>query len=123
MVTDESPLASLFRPEEVEQLVCGSHVFDFEELQNATEYDGGFTAQTETIVHFWYFTYQLSLSIFEEGSNIFNIINRSVVHELSVEDKRRFLQFTTGSDRAPVGGLGKLKLIIARNGADSDRLF
>ena len=60
MVTDESPLASLFRPEEVEQLVCGSHVFDFEELQNATEYDGGFTAQTETIVHFWYFINNLS---------------------------------------------------------------
>ena len=26
MVTDESPLASLFRPEEVEMLVCGSKV-------------------------------------------------------------------------------------------------
>lgn len=47
--------------------------------------------------------------------------DRSVVHELSIEDKRRLLQFTTGSDRVPVGGLGRLKLIIARNGADSDR--
>ena len=46
---------------------------------------------------------------------------RSVVHELSVEDKRRLLQFTSGSDRVPVGGLGRLKLIIARHGADSDR--
>jgi ubiquitin-protein ligase E3 A len=53
MVTDESPLGLLFRPEEVEQLVCGSRNFDFEELQNATEYDGGFTAQSETINHFW----------------------------------------------------------------------
>lgn len=53
MVTDESPLALLFRPEEVEQLVCGSAVFDFAELQNSTEYDGGFTAQSETIQHFW----------------------------------------------------------------------
>jgi ubiquitin-protein ligase E3 A len=53
MVTEESPLGTLFRPEEVEQLVCGSHIFDFEELQNATEYDGGFTAQSETIKHFW----------------------------------------------------------------------
>lgn len=26
MVTDESPLAALFRPEEVEMLVCGSKV-------------------------------------------------------------------------------------------------
>ncbi len=52
----------------------------------------------------------------------FNWGHRSVVHELSIEDKRRLLQFTTGSDRVPVGGLGRLKLIIARNGADSDRL-
>ena len=57
MVTDESPLSALFRPEEVEQLVCGSHIFDFEELQNATEYDGGFTAQSDTIIHFWYFKF------------------------------------------------------------------
>lgn len=40
---------------------------------------------------------------------------------MSIEDKRRLLQFTTGSDRVPVGGLGRLKLIIARNGPDSDR--
>lgn len=53
MVTDESPLAALFRPEEVEQLVCGSQNFNFGELQNATEYDGGFTAQSDTIKHFW----------------------------------------------------------------------
>ena len=54
MVTDESPLGTLFRPEEVEQLVCGSQIFDFEQLENATEYDGGFTAQSETIKQFWY---------------------------------------------------------------------
>ena len=52
-VTDESPLAMLLRPEEVELLVCGSSQFDFEELQNATEYDGGFTAQSDTIQLFW----------------------------------------------------------------------
>lgn len=40
---------------------------------------------------------------------------------MSIEDKKRLLQFTTGSDRVPVGGLGRLKLIIARNGGDSDR--
>lgn len=44
-----------------------------------------------------------------------------IVHDLSAEEKRKLLQFTTGSDRAPVGGLLKLKLIIARNGPDSNR--
>ena len=44
-----------------------------------------------------------------------------VVHSFDDEKKRQLLQFTTGSDRVPVGGLAKLKLIIARNGPDSDR--
>ena len=40
---------------------------------------------------------------------------------MDLEDKRRLLQFTTGSDRIPVGGLAKLKLTIAKNGSDSER--
>ncbi|XP_059480098.1 ubiquitin-protein ligase E3A [Neocloeon triangulifer] len=98
MVTDESPLHILFRPEEVEQLVCGSRNFDFNALEAATEYDG-YAADSPIIRHFW-----------------------GVVHELPIESKRRLLQFATGSDRVPVGGMSKLKLIIARQGPDSDRL-
>ena len=45
----------------------------------------------------------------------------SVVHALPEEEKRKLLQFTTGTDRVPVGGLSKLKMIVARNGPDSDR--
>lgn len=99
MVTDESPLAALFRPEEVEMLVCGSKNFDFNELEKSTEYDGGYTSDSQTIKDFW-----------------------SLVHSLSLDDKRKLLQFTTGSDRVPVGGLSHLKLVIARNGPDCDRL-
>ena len=43
------------------------------------------------------------------------------MHSFGDEQKKLFLQFTTGTDRAPVGGLGKLKMIIAKNGEDSDR--
>ena len=43
------------------------------------------------------------------------------VHNMDLEDKRRLLQFTTGSDRIPVGGLAKLKLTIAKNGSDCER--
>lgn len=32
-----------------------------------------------------------------------------------------FLQFISGTVRAPVGGLGKLKMTIAKNGSDTDR--
>ena len=38
-----------------------------------------------------------------------------------MEQKKQLLMFTTGSDRIPVGGLSNLKLIIAKNGPDSDR--
>ncbi|XP_039294797.1 ubiquitin-protein ligase E3A isoform X2 [Nilaparvata lugens] len=99
MVTDESPLHLLFRPEEVEQLVCGSKKFDLRELEEATEYDGGYSQDSAVVRHFW-----------------------EIVHELPLESQRKLLQFATGSDRVPVGGLSKLKLIIAKNGPDSDRL-
>lgn len=38
------------------------------------------------------------------------------------EEKRRFLKFFTGSDRAPIGGLGNLRCIIQRDGTDSNKL-
>uniref|UniRef100_A0A6Q2Y1E2 Ubiquitin-protein ligase E3A n=1 Tax=Esox lucius TaxID=8010 RepID=A0A6Q2Y1E2_ESOLU len=99
MVTNESPLKCLFRPEEVELLICGSRNLDFYALEETTEYDGGYHKDCRIIKDFW-----------------------ETVHSFSDEDKRLFLQFTTGTDRAPVGGLGKLKMIIAKNGPDTDRL-
>ncbi|XP_065205619.1 ubiquitin-protein ligase E3A isoform X2 [Planococcus citri] len=99
MVTDESPMKYLFRPDEIEILICGSKNFDFNELQESTRYDGGYDSSTQIIKNFWEFA-----------------------HSLSLENQRKLLQFTTGSDRIPVGGLGQLHMIIARNGPDSDRL-
>ncbi|KAE8294437.1 Ubiquitin-protein ligase E3A [Larimichthys crocea] len=99
MVTNESPLKYLFRPEEVELLICGSRKLDFEALEKTTEYDGGYSKDSQIIKDFW-----------------------ETIHSFGEEQKRLFLQFTTGTDRAPVGGLGKLKMIIAKNGSDTDRL-
>ncbi|XP_041647058.1 ubiquitin-protein ligase E3A isoform X2 [Cheilinus undulatus] len=99
MVTNESPLKYLFRPEEVELLICGSRKLDFEALEKSTEYDGGYSKDSQIIKDFW-----------------------ETIHSFGEEQKRLFLQFTTGTDRAPVGGLGKLKMIIAKNGSDTDRL-
>ncbi|XP_015256083.1 ubiquitin-protein ligase E3A [Cyprinodon tularosa] len=99
MVTNESPLKYLFRPEEIELLICGSRNLDFQALEETTEYDGGYNKDSRIIKEFW-----------------------ETLHSFSEEQKRLFLQFTTGTDRAPVGGLGKLKMIIAKNGQDTDRL-
>ncbi|XP_034036528.1 ubiquitin-protein ligase E3A-like isoform X2 [Thalassophryne amazonica] len=99
MVTKESPLKYLFRPEEVELLICGSRNLDFVALEKTTNYDGGYSNDSQIIKDFW-----------------------EILHSFGEEQKRLFLQFTTGTDRAPVGGLGKLKMIIAKNGSDSHRL-
>uniref|UniRef100_F6XVY9 HECT-type E3 ubiquitin transferase n=1 Tax=Ciona intestinalis TaxID=7719 RepID=F6XVY9_CIOIN len=99
LVLSKSPLKYLFKPKEVELLLCGSEHYDFKELEDSADYDGGFTRDSQTVKDFW-----------------------SVVHELSEEEQKTLLQFSTGSDRAPVGGLSKLKMILARNGPDSDRL-
>lgn len=89
----------LFRPEEVELMVCGSSELDFEALEKVTHYDGGFTPDSPVIKYFW-----------------------QTVHEFTMEQKRKLLFFATGSDRVPMGGLGKLQFVIAKNGPDSDRL-
>ncbi|CAB4005468.1 ubiquitin- ligase E3A-like [Paramuricea clavata] len=99
MVTKESPLKQFFRPEEVELLVCGSKDFDFEALESTTEYEGGFTETSLIIRWFW-----------------------DIVHKFSIEQKKRLLMFITGSDRVPIGGLAKLKLVVARQGPDSNSL-
>ncbi|XP_022800186.1 ubiquitin-protein ligase E3A-like [Stylophora pistillata] len=99
LVVSESPLKTFFRPDEVELLVSGCQDFDFDALEKSTEYDNGLSESSTVIRWFW-----------------------EVVHEFTLEQKKQLLMFATGSDRIPVGGFSKLKLVIAKNGPDSDRL-
>ena len=64
-------------------------------MQANTKYDG-FRETDVTVKHFW-----------------------EVVGAYSTDEKRALLAFATGCDRAPVGGLGKLKLILQKSGPDS----
>ncbi|KAI9280047.1 hypothetical protein BY458DRAFT_451487 [Sporodiniella umbellata] len=89
----------MFRPEEIEQLICGCSDLDFEALEKSAVYDGGWTKDSNIIKYFW-----------------------EIAHSFSYENKKRLLFFATGSDRAPIGGLSKLQFVIAKNGGDSDRL-
>ena len=45
-----------------------------------------------------------------------------MMNEFSEEQKRKFLMFATGCDRAPINGLADLRIVISRAGPDSDRL-
>ncbi|ORX50733.1 HECT-domain-containing protein [Piromyces finnis] len=94
----EGSAIEIFRPEELEQLVCGSQDIDIDVLESVTLYDG-FTKESECVKNFW-----------------------SIVHEFDEIQKKRLLFFTTGTDRVPLGGTSKMQFIIARNGPDSDRL-
>uniref|UniRef100_A0A7R9U4A3 HECT-type E3 ubiquitin transferase n=1 Tax=Pinguiococcus pyrenoidosus TaxID=172671 RepID=A0A7R9U4A3_9STRA len=93
------PILDCFRAEELELLICGNPVLDFDELEAAAKYADGYTEHSAVIRYFW-----------------------CVLHGLGEDQKRAFLKFVTGSDRAPIRGLGSLELTISKNGDDSDRL-
>jgi len=89
----------LFTPTELQLIVCGSPDLDFHELEKGATYENGFTKDDPTIK--WLL---------------------EIVHDYSLEQKKKLLFFTTGSDRAPIGGLGKMEFIIMKHGDDGDRL-
>lgn len=73
--------------------ICGSEKLDFLELKKTANYDSGYTKDSKTIINFW-----------------------EVLENLEFEEKKMFLRFLTGSDRAPLRGLGDLKMTISRHG-------
>jgi len=93
------PALQMFGPAELQLVICGSPELNFDELEKGTSYENGYDKDHPTIKHFW-----------------------EVVHGMSLEEKKQLLFFTTGSDRSPIGGLGKLNLVITRQVADTDRL-
>ncbi|KAJ3207866.1 putative E3 ubiquitin-protein ligase HTD2 [Entophlyctis luteolus] len=92
-VIDRDALAG-FRPTEFQQLVIGCPTLDFKALEKNTKYEG-WSDDCELIKQFW-----------------------EIVHGMTLEEQKMLLFFTTGSDRAPVGGLGNLTFVVARNGPD-----
>uniref|UniRef100_T1J0Y5 HECT-type E3 ubiquitin transferase n=1 Tax=Strigamia maritima TaxID=126957 RepID=T1J0Y5_STRMM len=74
----------MLRPEEVEILVCGSPKLDMVELRKVTIYEN--CSPNDTYIQdFW-----------------------EVVNSFSLDEHKKFLLFTTGSDRVPVGGMGEM---------------
>jgi len=72
-------------------IICGSQILDFVELEKSARYQDGFDENSETIKQFW-----------------------EVVHSLSPEEKKKFLSFLTGCDRAPIDGLGNWLKILKK---------
>ena len=95
----DSDALKMFRPEELELLICGRPELNFHDLEKGARYDDGYTENHPIIKRFW-----------------------KVVHEMDAEKQRKLLTFVTGSDRAPIDGLSKLRMVITKSGSETDRL-
>ncbi|BFZ17846.1 hypothetical protein BsWGS_20885 [Bradybaena similaris] len=89
----------LFHPQELQAMVVGNEDYDFLELEKNTDYKGEYHRYHPTISLFW-----------------------EVFHQMSLEDKKKFLLFLTGSDRIPVFGMKYVKMIIQPTGGGEDFL-
>jgi len=89
---------TLLQADELELLVAGEPHLDFKELEKVAEYEG-YPPEHPVIKFLW-----------------------NVVQQMDLDYQRKFLMFVTGSMKAPLGGLGKLKFKVQRMGPDSDQL-
>ncbi|XP_041363097.1 probable E3 ubiquitin-protein ligase HERC4 [Gigantopelta aegis] len=89
----------LFHPQELQAMVVGNENYDFIELEKNTEYKGEYHRYHQTIQFFW-----------------------EVFHEMSMDDKKKFLVFLTGSDRIPIFGMQYVKIVIQPTGGGDDFL-
>ncbi|XP_011296686.1 probable E3 ubiquitin-protein ligase HERC4 isoform X3 [Fopius arisanus] len=78
-----------FLSHELMALIVGNENYDWKELEENAGYNEGYTKNDPTIVMFW-----------------------EIFHELSLEEKKKFLLFLTGSDRIPIQGMKAIKITI-----------
>ncbi|CAF0899632.1 unnamed protein product [Brachionus calyciflorus] len=92
-----SKVLELFHPSELMSMVIGNQNYDFEELEKNTEYKGDYNQDHPVIKMFW-----------------------KVFHSFSLEQKKKFLLYLTGTDRIPILGMKRVKLCIqSTKGGDS----
>ena len=91
-------LCKILSAEELELIICGTQKLDFTELKNACNYEE-YTKDSETIKYFW-----------------------EILLEFNEDEKKHFLSFVTGCDRAPIDGLGSLPITISNGGSDLNQL-
>lgn len=92
----DKKLSKILSPQELELIICGSQNLDFKELQKAAKYEG-YEEDSITIKFMW-----------------------EILLEFNEEEKKKFLFFVTGCDRAPIDGLGNLPFVVTRNGNVDD---
>ena len=91
-------LTKILTPNELELILCGTQILDFHELKIAAQYEE-YDKNSETIKYFW-----------------------EILFDFNEEEKKKFLSFVTGCDRAPIDGLGSLSITITNGGNDLNQL-
>ena len=91
-------LSKILSPEELELIICGTQILDFSELKRVCKYEE-YKKDSQTIKDFW-----------------------EVLLTFNEEEKKKFLSFVTGCDRAPIDGLGSLPITISNGGSDTEQL-
>lgn len=96
-MVDKEVLLTILTPEDLEQLICGQRILDFNELKQYCKYENGYESKSTLITWFW----------------------DIVLVEWDDTKRRSLLTFATGSDRAPVNGLKAMKFIIMKDNENS----
>jgi len=91
-------LSKILSPEELELIICGTQTLDFNELKKVCRYEE-YTKDSLTIKYFW-----------------------EILLDFNEEEKKKFLSFVTGCDRAPIDGLGSLPITVSNGGTDLNQL-
>lgn len=131
----------LLRPEELELLVCGTPHLNFHELEEMARYEGCVCFACVCVCEYVWVVWMddpppsLSARVLSDATRNTQQIHSGydakhpvvrwfweTVHEMDLESQRKLLMFVTGSFKAPIGGLGKLSLLLQCAGPDSDSL-
>ena len=91
-------LIKILSPEELELIICGTQYLDFYELKRACKYEE-YEYDSESIKYLW-----------------------EILLDFNQEEKKKFLSFVTGCDRAPIDGLGSLTIVVSNGGTDLNQL-
>lgn len=102
----------LFKAHELMAVVIGNENYDWNALEQNAQYKDGYSSGDQTVNY--------NTSIFPQimtNGKLYADISYfqiqwfwEVFHELSLEDKKKFLLFLTGSDRIPIEGMKAIKV-------------
>ncbi|KAG3275967.1 HECT and RLD domain containing E3 ubiquitin protein ligase 5 [Ictidomys tridecemlineatus] len=83
----DKEIIEIFHPEELKDVIVGNTDYDWETLEKNASYEQGYNNSHPTIVMFW-----------------------EALHKLTLEEKKKFLVFLTGTDRLQMKDLKNMKI-------------